>query len=276
MSYSQSGFWFLGQYLEDPTAFNITIWIRVKGSIDASRLGRAVDLVAQSTESLRTVFTTSEGKPCQKIMERSEFHLDQQPVESQAEFMNIFKALERHIYDIEHGDTVKLLLCKESDDLFYIALGFHHILMDAISTDIIIGNVQHAYEAETFVNTQLQYAAWAKNQRAYVESQDSSKDRAYWSQEFATIPPVLPLFPMSQQSSRKALKSYHMIRANISLGADTTARIKERCRSQSVSPAYFHLTVWKTLLFRFLAVNDICIGITDMNRTSAEDAGAYK
>jgi hybrid polyketide synthase/nonribosomal peptide synthetase ACE1 len=273
MSYSQASFWFLQNYLEDPTAFNITFWVRVKGSIDASRLARAVEMVAQSHESLRTTFSTDGTEPHQRIMKTSGFHLTQQPVKSQAGFLEVFKSLERHIFDIENGDTIRLILCEESDNLFYFALGFHHILMDGTSTDVLFANLQQAYKDNAFPSTQLQYPTWAAKQRFYVESRESLEDRSYWSREFATTPPVLPLFPMPQQSSRKLLRRYHMFRASTNLGADMTARIKERCRSQKVSPAYFHLAVWKTLLFRFLETDDLCIGINDMNRIDARDAG---
>ena len=43
-----------------------------------------------------------------------------------------------------------------------------------------------------------------------------------------------------------------------------TARVKERCRNLKISPAYFHLAVWKTLLFRFLNTDHVCLGINDI------------
>ncbi|KAH7350679.1 hypothetical protein BKA65DRAFT_243259 [Rhexocercosporidium sp. MPI-PUGE-AT-0058] len=273
MSYEQSSFWFLGKYLEDPTAFNITFWVEVKGNIDASRLERAVDLVAQGHESLRTTFSTNETGPCQQIMRTSKFRLTQHPVKDRNEFLEVFTSLKNHVYDIENGDTIKLVLCEQSENLFYFALGFHHILMDGTSTNVLFANLQQAYKDGVFPAPQLQYPAWAVKQRSYVESSESSEDRAYWSREFATIPPSLPLFPMSSQSSRKILKRYHMLRSSANLGLDMTARIKERCRSLKVSPAYFHLAVYKTLLFRFLNTDHICIGINDMNRTDTKDAG---
>ncbi|PVH71608.1 hypothetical protein DL98DRAFT_471444 [Cadophora sp. DSE1049] len=273
MSYEQSSFWFLGKYLEDRTAFNITFWVEVKGSIDASRLERAVELVAQGHEALRTVFTTNETGPCQRIMKTSNFRLTQQPVQSREEFLEVFTSLKSHVFDIENGDIIKLILCEQSDKVFYFALGFHHILMDGTSTNVLFANLQQAYNDGVFAAPALQYPAWAAKQRAYVESPESAADKAYWSRELATIPPALPLFPMSSQGSRKTLRRYHMLRASANLGADMTARVKERCRNLKISPAYFHLAVWKTLLFRFLNTDHICLGINDMNRTDTKDAG---
>ncbi|KAL2071876.1 hypothetical protein VTL71DRAFT_13111 [Oculimacula yallundae] len=273
MSYEQSSFWFLGKYLDDPTAFNITFWVEVKGGIDAARLERAVDLVAQSHEALRTTFSANETGPCQRIMKESNFRLTQHPVESRDEFLEVFTSLKSHVFDIENGDTIKLILCEQSENLFYFALGFHHILMDGTSTNVLFANLQQAYKDGAFPSTQLQYPAWAAKQRSYVESPESAEDRAYWSRELATIPPSLPLFPMSSQSSRKTLKRYHMLRASTNLGAEMTTRIKERCRNLKVSPAYFHLAVYKTLLFRFLSTDHICLGINDMNRTDSREAG---
>jgi hybrid polyketide synthase/nonribosomal peptide synthetase ACE1 len=274
MSYGQSSFWFLGRYLEDPASFNITFWVKVKGSIDIPRLRRAVELVSQRHESLRTWFSQSnEGDPCQKVMKESTFQLKEHPVKSESEFLGIFDAMKNHVYDIENGDTIRLTLCEESVDTCYLLLGFHHILMDGMSSDILFANVQQAYRDGALPPIQLQYSTWAARQRSFVESNESSQDRLFWKTEFATIPTVLPLFPISGVSSRKILKRWHMVRASTNLGNEMTIRIKDRCRSLKVSPAYFHLAIWKTLLFRFLKVDDICIGVNDMNRTNAEDAG---
>jgi hybrid polyketide synthase/nonribosomal peptide synthetase ACE1 len=76
---------------------------------------------------------------------------------------------------------------------------------------------------------------------------------------------------MAQGSCRRPLKKYEQHRSPVKLDSSLAALITERCRSQKVSPFHFHLAVFKTLLFRFLGVNDLCIGITDANRTDAED-----
>nr|AKL78829.1 GLNRPS9 [Glarea lozoyensis] len=274
MSYGQSSFWFLGRYLEDSISFNITFWVKVKGSIDTPRLRRAVELVSQRHESLRTWFSQIDGDdPTQNIMKESTFNLKEQPVKSEDEFLCIFNDMKNHVYDIENGDTIRLTLCEESVDTCYLLLGFHHILMDGMSSDILFANVQQAYRDGALPPIPLQYSTWAARQRSFVESTESSQDRLFWKTEFATIPTVLPLFPISGVSSRKILKRWHMVRASTNLGNDMTMRIKDRCRSLKVSPAYFHLAIWKTLLFRFLKVDDICIGVNDMNRTNAEDTG---
>jgi hybrid polyketide synthase/nonribosomal peptide synthetase ACE1 len=232
--------------------------------------------VSRNHESLRTSFGHTNGKPCQKIMKSSSFYLKQQSVENEKHFLEVFKAMKNHTYDIENEDTIRLTFCEESADTCYLLLGFHHIVMDGTSSDVLFTNVQQAYRDGTLPPTRLQYSTWAAGQRSFIESPDSSKDRSSWRREFATIRPVLPLFPMSRVSSRKVLKCYHMIIASANLGADMTMRIKERCKSRKVSPAYFHLAIWKTLLFRLLKLDDICIGVNDMNRTNAEDAGKYK
>jgi hybrid polyketide synthase/nonribosomal peptide synthetase ACE1 len=64
---------------------------------------------------------------------------------------------------------------------------------------------------------------------------------------------------------------YEQHTSPVKLDSGLAALITERCRSQKVSPFRFHLAVFKTLLFRFLGVNDLCIGITDANRKDAED-----
>ena len=55
ISFAQSRFWFLEQFLENPaSALNITLSIDLHGSVDVKKLQKAVALVGQRHEALRT------------------------------------------------------------------------------------------------------------------------------------------------------------------------------------------------------------------------------
>jgi hybrid polyketide synthase/nonribosomal peptide synthetase ACE1 len=56
MTLGQKRFWFLSHYVQDPTTFNITYFAKIQGHIRVNDLARAVDIVAQRHESLRTRF----------------------------------------------------------------------------------------------------------------------------------------------------------------------------------------------------------------------------
>ncbi|KAH7310210.1 putative hybrid NRPS/PKS enzyme [Rhexocercosporidium sp. MPI-PUGE-AT-0058] len=273
MSYGQSRFWFLKQYLEDKTTSNITFWFQVKGNIQADRLRNGLDLVCQNHESLRTCFFATDNEAHQGIMERSAIKLEQKKISGYSEMLDVFDSVKKHSYNIEKGDTLRMVLCEESASNFYLIVGYHHITIDGLSWEILFSNLEKAYNNGSLPPVQRQYNQWAANQRKAVESGEMDTERKFWREEFANLPPVLPLLPMSHVSARKPLKRYEHHKISIKLDASLTVQIKERCRSQNVSPFHFHLAVFKTLLFRFTSIDDLCIGIADTNRTAAEDAG---
>jgi hybrid polyketide synthase/nonribosomal peptide synthetase ACE1 len=205
-------------------------------------------------------------------MKMSAIQLERKIISGQPEFLEIFGTVKSHVYDIERGETLRMVLCEGSADSFYLIVGYHHITMDGFSWELLFSDLEKAYKNGYLPPAPLQYSEWASSQRKAVENGDMEVERDFWRKEFLNSPAVLPLFPMAQVNLRRPLKEYNQHKIHIKLDSSLTALIKERCRSQKVTPFHYHLTVFKTLLFRFLSMNDLCIGITDANRRDAKEA----
>lgn len=67
LSYSQQRLWFLDQLKPNDPSFNIPTVIRVKGKLNNLNLEKALNLLIEKYEILRTSFEAIEGKPYQKI-----------------------------------------------------------------------------------------------------------------------------------------------------------------------------------------------------------------
>jgi len=271
MSYGQSRFWFMRQYLEDQSAPNFTFWFQVKGNIQVGRLQTALDLVCRRHEALRTCFFACKGEACQGIMKKSAIQLERKTITGKPELLEIFETVKGHVYDIERGETLRMLLCEESADSFYLIVGYHHIAMDGFSWELLFADLEKAYKNGCLPPAPRQYSEWAVNQLKSVENGDMAAERDYWRKEFLNSPTVLPLFPMAQVNWRRPMKKYEQHKSYIKLDSSLITLIKETCHSQKVTTFHFHLAVFKTLLFRFLGINDLCIGITDANRTDDKD-----
>jgi hybrid polyketide synthase / nonribosomal peptide synthetase ACE1 len=185
--------------------------------------------------------------------------------------LGIFERTKNHVYDLEKGDTMKLTLCRESDDSYYFIVGYHHICLDGTGWDALASEIQEAYQSGRLSPVPRQYSEWAYNQRMTVESGSAGLDREFWKTELSPQPPILPLFPMSKASQRSPMHRYEQHFLDIKLDATLSELIRERCRSHKVSPFHFHLAVFKILLFRLLDVDDLCIGFSDSNRVEAGD-----
>lgn len=92
----------------------------------------------------------------------------------------------------------------------------------------------------------------------------------FWRGVFPDAPPVLPLLPMAQVSTRMALKTFRVNQVEFRLESKMATRIKQISMKQRCTAFHFYLAVFKAMLFRFLDIDDLTIGIADANRTDAD------
>lgn len=206
-------------------------------------------------------------------MRKSAIRMEHRLVSNEADVRKAYVSVQNHVYDIESGDTLRLILCEESSTSFYFILGYDHIAMDGFSWEILFSELQSHYRGSYVPPVGRQYSEWSRRQRNDIMGASLASDRRFWRQEFPTLPPVLPLLPAAKASSRRQLKTYEVHRASAKIAPDLAILVKNISHTNKVSPFHFHLAVFKTLLFRFTGETDICIGMADAGRMDPADSG---
>ena len=272
MSFGQAGFWFLRSYLEDPTTFNVTTSIHLQGSLDEDRLAQAVATIGQRHESLRSRFFTDDNNhPMQAVLESSVLRLERKNVVAGREVSEAYDRLRSHVYDLEKGETLRIVLLKMSPVSYQILLGYHHINMDGVSFEIFFSDLEKAYNANSSINSQvLQYPDFATKQRKEFAEGEWSSELNFWKSEFQNLPSPLPLLPLSTLPSRISLTKYNSDLTSYRVTPELSAQIYNTCKKMKVSPFQFYLTIYKVLITRFVEVDDICIGVADANRNDLD------
>ena len=273
MSFSQERLWFLQSYLSDPTTYNITLAYKLTGPLRIRDLEQAFFATIERHEMLRTAFFTDPitHRAQQGVCKTSPFRLEQVDMISEDHVKQQFRKTKEHVYDLEHAETMKATLLSQGQDSHVLIMGYHHIALDATTSLLFVRDIAKIYGGMNLTPLKHQYLDYTAKQRALVQH-SAAKDIAYWKAEFPDVPPVLPFFDFGTTKVRKALTEYRVRILETRLDTTLTSKIKAACQKLQVTPFHAHLATLQTLLHRLLQIKDICIGITDANKTDPDYA----
>lgn len=276
MSYASSRFWFLMQYLEDPTAFNLTCRLKFTGPIRMGDAETAIRAIGHRHEAFRTAFfanTERMNEPTQGVLATSLLHLERRSITDEDEVELETEELQQHIFQITRGETIRIKLLSLTPTTHFLLFGFHHINIDGFSFNILLGEINKLYDGETLPEVPCQFSDFAAQQRRDVESGAMQGEMDFWRKMYPDFPETLPLFPMAQTGRRKNLRVYDYELIETELDARTVRQIKTQCKRHRITTFHFFLAALKVFLFRHLDVDDLVIGIADANRADSRVAG---
>lgn len=274
MSFGQSRFWFLKELLDDQTTFNIVLSARVKGALSVSDLDRAVRVIGQRHEVLRTRFFTNPDtmEPTQGILRDSPLRLEYRSVSDETVIQDTFNELVQHSFDLASGKTIRVILLEKSATSHFLIIACHHIVMDEASMQILLSDIEREYQRKPLPPA-LQYAEHSQRQRQRYESGSMAAQIQYWKNELVDPPAPLALLPLSSAlavKTRPLVKRYDFNRYEAKLDMSTTSRIRAMAQSHQATSFHFYVSILRIMLSRILSVEDLCLGIADANRTDSD------
>jgi hybrid polyketide synthase/nonribosomal peptide synthetase ACE1 len=161
----------------------------------------------------------------------------------------------------------------------WLLLGSHHIIMDGISLEVLLDDLQKAYNGKALLPEPVyQYTVYSEKLREDLASRALQKEIDYWRKEFAEPPSPLPLLPFTLARKRMHLTAYEHNSVGRAISAQLSAQIQDMCRERKANLFHFHLGVFQVLLFKLFGNNDVCIGMADANRWDdqvAKSIGMY-
>ncbi|KAL8801632.1 MAG: hypothetical protein Q9182_004317 [Xanthomendoza sp. 2 TL-2023] len=279
ISFGQSRFWFLGHLLEDQTTFNVAFYYHVNGHLRVGDLERAVRIITMRHEALRTCFVedpTEADQAHQKVMSSSAIRLEHKEIKAAEDVAVEFAKLKVHAFDLANGDTVRILLLSLSKSTHYLLINYHHILLDGSSVQVLISDLEKAYNNTSLGSPPRQYPDFSATQRQNFESGEMNDELRYWKNMFPAGEqlPVLPLLPMARTGARVTMKKFDTHQVGCRLDARLATKVKSLSKAQRSTPFHLYLAAFKTMLFRFMDEQDLIVGIADANRGDSDIIGS--
>ncbi|RAL11483.1 lovastatin nonaketide synthase [Aspergillus homomorphus CBS 101889] len=277
MSFGQSSFYFLDNYLTDKTAFNMAVMFKLTGTLRVEDLEEAVRMTAKRHEILRTRFfwagDGSKKEPMQAIASESMLKLSHKGIASEDEANQVLEMVRNQTWDLSSMDTSRVLLLTLSDEVHFIIISMHHIMADGYSFSVLLRDLDVAYRTKHLppLPVESQYRSFASQQRRLHELGGTSESIRYFKETLSPTSAYLQpiqLLPFAKSTTRQPLTRYSQEEAKIQIGQDLNDKIRNLARKHKSTSFHVYLGALQVLLFNLLpsSSREIFIGIADANR----------
>lgn len=272
VSFGQERLWFLQQLAPASAAYNESALFLVNGPLDIAALEASLRQVTQRHDLLRSAIVSGEQGPRLRLSHEYEFAL---PVVRIAgnELTDLAREEAATPFDLARAPLMRTKLFQMSGHEFALCVTAHHAICDGWSLGRFVGEVLEYYGAHrsgadpSLVRPAIQYADYARRQRDAARSGAFDAQVEYFVRRLKGAPAVLE-FPTdhARPQEHRGLGA----RRHLSLPADVTSRLKAISRRENATLFMTTLTAFKALLMRHTGVEDIVVGTTAANRTSAD------
>lgn len=267
LSFAQERLWFLQQYLQDSTTYNVTVAYRLSGPLKPDLLEKAFRSVIQRHETLRTRFyiDPDTNLPMQAVSDTTDFEFSLERSHGHTSVQDTFLEMQKTRFEVESGRVMKAVVFQPADgpEHHILVLGFHHIAFDGFSAQVLMRDLAAIYSGQRLPALDKTYMDFAVQQRA---EEIPINTLQYWTSEFDNIPPVLPLFDFAETKTRVPLTDYKTRVLTRTLPPSVAGEVKSAARRLGATPFHVYLAASQALLNQLASVQDVCIGVIDANK----------
>lgn len=182
ISVGQSRFWFLRFLIRDENTFNVALKFRMAGDVRIGDFEKALRIVADRHEALRTNFIENEiqaDQAYQKVSARSAVRLERRQVSSVEEVEAAYAELRAHEFDLAYGPLLRLLLVSLSPTSHYLLVNYHHIIIAMASFQILTAELEKAYNGHPLGPPPVQITDFSISQRRAIDEGELAEELEY-------------------------------------------------------------------------------------------------
>jgi amino acid adenylation domain-containing protein len=275
LSFAQQRLWFMHQLDPRDCGYNLQRVLRVRGPLDVPRLRRALEVVQERHEALRTSFPATDGRPRQAIAPPGPLALqvsdltNADPAVREARLREVLAAAVGTPFDLTAGPIFRALVVRLAAEDNVVAVMMHHIAGDEWSLRILNQEIATAYAGDEakLPPLPIQYADFALWQRRWLESGNGAVQLDYWRRQLAGLPQVLEII---QGRTRQPVQALRGARHVWRIAPETVTRLDGFAQESRVTPFMLSLAAFAVLLQRYSRRDDIVVGTPVSGRQRSE------
>ncbi|WP_433257645.1 amino acid adenylation domain-containing protein [Streptosporangium sp. CA-135522] len=270
LSSAQRRLWFIDQLDPTGTVHIVAIALDLDGALRVGALHAAVEALRRRHESLRTTFRRSGGRLEQVISAYEPAPLPLIDLSGLGPD-GVGEAAQRLVeadaarpFDLESGPLLRVTLLRLGHDRHTLLVMLHHIVTDAWSIDLLLGELWELYQSRDLAPMQIQYADYAIWEHDRLAAGALKQAEEYWTGQLAGAPGVLDLAAGRPRSAGQVFSSET---APFEMPADEVVAFSRR---EGVTPFMTVLAAYLVLLRRRAGYPDLVIGTDTANRDRVE------
>ncbi|MDZ8084002.1 MAG: amino acid adenylation domain-containing protein [Nostoc sp. DedQUE12b] len=296
LSYAQQRLWFLDQLEPNSAIYNISLALRLVGTLNQTVLEQSLHEIIARHEALHTNFVIVDGQPTQIIHTETAWRMSvidceglsttEQEIASQQ--LAITQAIQP--FDLASEALVRATLIVLSETEHVLSICMHHVVSDAWSMGVFVQELAALYNAYSqdqpsgasasrsllsergtpLAPLPIQYADFAIWQRQWLQGDVLERQLVYWQQQLKDAPALLSL---PTDRPRPAVQSFAGAYQKFALSRELTSGLIQLSQKQGVTLFMTLLAAFDTLLYRYTGSDDILVGSPIANRDRSEIEG---
>ena len=278
ISFAQERLWLLHRIDSSP-AYNLPLLIPFSGNVHVPSLERAIHIIMERHEPLRTGFTENAGLPVSVLIQDWRTPLTvidfQHFSEEQGKREAIaFIAQETQTgFDLARGPLVRAALLTFNAENHLLLINMHHIAGDGLSLHIFTRELRHLWEcalsgaAPRLPELSIRYSDFACWQKELISSDLGRRQLDFWRSQIAAIPDC-ELLPYDRHGSNTPTSKGAVLWGTL----EETVRnqVIRIAHAQNATPFMVLLSAFIALLFRFSSQEDIVVATPVAGRSASE------
>jgi alpha-ketoglutarate-dependent taurine dioxygenase/acyl carrier protein len=281
LSFAQQRLWILHQFEPESPAFNLPAAVRLSGALDVAALESTLGELVGRHEVLRTSFVSVGGEPRQVIGEPEPFALPLTELRGLGEeeredaVLRLAQDEARRPFDLSRRPLLRAALLRVGDEEHVLLLTMHHIVSDAWSMGLLVGELAALYEAfregrpSPLEELPLQYADYAVWQQGWLQGEALEPLLDYWRKRLNGAPTLA----LPTDRPRPETSSHGGARLAFTLPAALGEELNALARREGATLYMTLLAAFQLLLSRYAKQEDVVIGTDVANRTRSETEG---
>ncbi|HWX40672.1 MAG TPA: amino acid adenylation domain-containing protein, partial [Blastocatellia bacterium] len=205
LSYAQERMWVVEQMAPGSAAYNLFAAVILSGRLSLPAIEQSLNQEIRRQESLRTAIDSTRGEPHQIVAEQAILSLGLvdlagvDPAESRMLVHALGSERSARAFDLGQAPLMGVVLLRINPAEHVVLFAVHHIISDAWSMGILIGDVGAFYRANLMGrqpqvrDLEIQYADYAGWERDWMRGEVLEREVDYWKGALAGIAGVLEL-----------------------------------------------------------------------------------